>query len=269
MKKHFNDTIYIPDSIQNIVGEKPFYNDNVGMSESKVVIFDDMVLKIGSANKSSLHEATMMQWLEHKLSVPKLLAHVVEADKSYILMSKLQGRIACCDEFLSNPDITVKLLADALKMLWNVDISDCPVSHDLDDTLNEARFRVENGLIDFDSVQPETFSEKGFESPYELLQWLEANKPSIEPCMSHGDFCLPNVFLEYNKVCGFIDLGDSGISDKWRDIALCYRSLKNNLNGFYGKRFTIDFDPDILFKELGITPDRNKLKYWILLDELF
>ena len=33
----------------------------------------------------------------------------------------------------------------------------------------------------------------------------------------HGDFCLPNILAVDDKVVGFIDLGDSGIGDPWRD----------------------------------------------------
>ena len=75
-----------------------------------------------------------------------------------------------------------------------------------------------------------------------------------------------NVFVDNGS--GFIDLGDAGVADKWRDLALCYRSLKHNTDGFYG--YTISgFRPEKLFDELGIAPDWEKLRYYILLDEFF
>ena len=46
------------------------------------------------------------------------------------------------------------------------------------------------------------------------------------------------------------DLGDTGIGDKWRDIALCYRSLKHNFDGSYGGKVYTDFDSDMLFEAL-------------------
>ena len=118
-------------------------------------------------------------------------------------------------------------------------------------------------------TEPETFGKNGFESPAALLEWLEANKPPCEPVLSHGDFCLPNIFLKDGKVSGFIDLGGMGIADKWRDISLCYRSLKHNFDGTFSGKIYKDFDPDMLFEALGIVPDRERLRYWILLDELF
>lgn len=65
------------------------------------------------------------------------------------------------------------------------------------------------------------------------------------------------------------DLGDTGIADKWRDISLCYRSLKHNFDGTFGGKVYPDFDPDMLFDALGIEPNWEKLNYYILLDELF
>ena len=88
-----------------------------------------------------------------------------------------------------------------------------------------------------------------------------------EPVLSHGDFCLPNIFIDHGKIGGFIDLGDTGVGDKWQDIALCYRSLKYNAAGYYGGKVYPDVRPEMLFDALGITPDWEKIRYYILLDE--
>ena len=177
--------------------------------------------------------------------------------------------MSCNEYYMGRPQELLGLLAEALEMLWSVDISDCPRRRDLDTELEEARYRVENGLVDIDQTEPETFGEGGFASPSELLEWLESNKPPIEPVLSHGDFCLPNIFLNGGTVSGFIDLGDMGIGDRWRDISLCWRSLEHNFDGSYGGKVYKDFDPDMLFEKLNIEPDRDKLRYYILLDELF
>lgn len=175
-----------------------------------------------------------------------------------------------CDEyFLENPNELLKLLANALKMLWKIDVSTCPRVRDLQTEINEARYRVENNLVDLEDVEPDTFGENGFKNPNELLKWLEENTPEYEPVFSHGDFCLPNILIENNEISGFIDLGDAGIGDKWRDIALCYRSLKHNFDGTYGGKVYPNFDPDLLFTYLEIEPNYKKIKYYLLLDELF
>jgi kanamycin kinase/aminoglycoside 3'-phosphotransferase-3 len=67
---------------------------------------------------------------------------------------------------------------------------------------------------------------------------------------------------------GFIDVGDLGVGEKWRDIALCYRSLLHNADGTYGPVYP-NIAPDRLFSALGIAPDWEKVRYYRLLDELF
>ena len=69
-------------------------------------------------------------------------------------------------------------------------------------------------------------------------------------------------------ISGFIDMGNCGIADKWEDIAMLYRSLRHYFDGTYGKVYP-GLDPDSFFEELGIEPDREKIDYYILLDELF
>ena len=91
----------------------------------------------------------------------------------------------------------------------------------------------------------------------------------MEPVMSHGDYCLPYIFVQDGRVSGFIDLGKLGIANKWQDIALCYRSLKHNYEWEYGSKPRKDFNKRLLFEKLGVERDWEKIQYYILLDELF
>lgn len=261
--------VVLPESIKRLIEGKPYTLSDIGMSGSRVLMFEDMVLKIEKRADYVEKQVRIMQWLEGKLPAPKVLAFEIMEEKSFLLMSKVQGDMACAEYYLEHPQVLLKALAEAFKMMWSLDISDCPNLRDLDAELAEAKYRVEKELVDLDNVEPTTFGEGGFESPAHLLQWLEENRPENEPVFSHGDFCLPNVLLTDGKVNGFIDLGDAGVGDKWRDIALCYRSLKHNFDGTFGGKVYEDFNPDMLFEALRIEPDWEKLNYYILLDELF
>jgi len=261
--------LHVPSKIKSLIGDKPFTIDDVGMSGNQVLIFEDMVLKIEDSSTAMQKQVEMMQWLEGKIPVPQVLAYEVENEKSYLLMSKMDGVMSCDNYYLEHPQILLEALSCGLKMLWKVDVRECPRSRDLDAVLKEAREQVENHLVDLDNVEPETFGEGGFENPEQLLEWLESHRPSFEPVLSHGDFCLPNIFLENGQIAGFIDLGKTGVGDKWNDIALCYRSLKHNFDGTYGGKVYEDFDSEMLFEKLGIEPDWDKIKYYLLLDELF
>ena len=259
----------VPVNIKLLIDKKSFVVDTIGMSGNQVLIFEDMVLKIEQSSAAVAEQVQMMRWLEGKIPVPKVLAYEEMDGKSYLLMSKISGQMSCDTYYLEHPQILLEGLASGLKMLWDVDIKECPCTRDLDSVLQEARVRVQNDLVDVNEVEPTTFGKGGFESPRHLLEWLENNRPTIEPVLSHGDYCLPNIFLKHGKVTGFIDLGNAGIGDKWYDIALCYRSLKHNFDGTYGGKVYEDFNPDMLFETLEIEPNWEKIKYYLLLDELF
>lgn len=261
--------MYIPQSIQKIVGDAPYEADSIGMSGSAVLCYENMVLKIEPESEGFAGQLAMLRWLDGKLPVPKVLQAVTEDGKQYLLMSRVPGKMSCSPEYMADPDWFVGQMAEALQMLWQVDISTCPKHRTLQNDLLEAEERVSQGLVQTDLVEPETFGDGGFPNPEALLAWLQENQPESEPVLSHGDFCLPNVFLEQGQVSGFIDLGDCGISDKWRDIALLHRSLRHNFNGRYASIPRPDFDPDLLFEKLGIQPNWEKLRYYQLLDELF
>ncbi len=261
--------IFLPKRVQELVAGKPYTLDEIGMSGNQVLLFEDMVLKIEAQSEYVERQVRIMEWLDGNLPVPKIFGYEIYEGKSYLLMSRVQGEMSCVEYYLEHPHVLLEALAQGLQMLWNVDITDCPNVRDLEAELAEARVRVEQGLVDVDNAEPDTFGENGFESPVHLLKWLEENRPVCESVFSHGDFCLPNVFLQDGQVSGFIDLGDAGVGDKWRDIALCYRSLKHNFDGTFGGKVYEDFKPDLLFEALGIEPDWEKLRYYILLDELF
>lgn len=94
------------------------------------------------------------------------------------------------------------------------------------------------------------------------------DQPEEELALSHGDFCLPNILIDGSTI-QYIDLGRTGIADKWFDIALCYRSLSHNYDGAYGGKSYSGLDDLLLFRKLGLDPDWKKIRYYILLDELF
>ena len=260
---------YFPKEIEKIIGGKPYSVDSTGMSDSSVLIFDYMVLKIQPVSRWSENEHIMMDWLKNKVSVPECICNINENGKNYLLMSKISGKMSCDDEYMSNPNLLIPILAEAVKELWRVDISVCPVKNYLSTVLKAAEYRVEHNLVDIGDAEPETFGKDGFKDPEELLVWLYDNKPAEDLVLSHGDFCLPNVFIENGKFSGFVDIGRMGIADRYQDIALCYRSLDHNFSGVYGGKSYGGYNEKMFFSALGIEPDFDKIRYYILLDELF
>ena len=261
--------IELPKTIRQHIAGKPCQTDAVGLSGAKTFLFDDCVLKIDARRRKNDETVEMMRWLEGKLPVPRVIRYEQDEARQYLLMSRIPGRMSCDEYYLSRPRKLTERLAEALQMLWRVDITGCPRVRDLDTELREARYRVEHGLVDVDRVEPATFGPGGFRAPADLLRCLEENRPEYEPVLSHGDLCLPNIFIDGNRISGLVDLGDCGVGDKWRDVAMCHRSLRWNAEGVFGGRTFPDTDPDMLYETLGIEPDREKIRYYMLLDELF
>lgn len=258
----------LPKNIRKHLSNEAYETDHTGMSDSSVLLFQDKILKIQKNTLEAETEYRMMQWLKGRLPVPQVYAHEIQGDVSYLLMSRCPGEMACAKKYISDPDLLTDRLAQGLKKLWEVDISGCPADWRLKRKLEQAQFNVEHGLVDIENTEPGTFGEGGFAGPKELLDWLYGNQPQEEPVLSHGDFCLPNLLFD-EATAWYIDLGRAGIADKWCDIALCYRSLSHNYDGVYGDQHREGLDDLLLFRKLGLAPDWEKIRYYILLDELF
>ena len=250
-----------------------FHKDTVGCSSSDVYRceYNDKVkyLKISDNPNQLSRERDLLLWMKGKLSVPEVLYYNEYEGHAYLLMTKMNGFMSCdCKSDSQNKldrvhepiEKMIELLANGLHMLQSVDISECPFENTLDYKLKEALYNINHNLVNIEDFE----ESNDFNSPLELYQWLLDNRPDEELCFTHGDLCLPNIFIDDNAITGFIDVGCGGIADKWQDIALCVRSLGYNLRHTNSTSYI-----DLLFFHLGIQPNEEKIRYYILLDELF
>ena len=259
-----------PDAIQKRIKNQPYKNDNIGESGSLILIFENMVLKIEPTSCQANNEYEVLKWLQGKLPVPEIIEFERADNYNYLLMSKLDGTMACDEINLKNPEMIVEALADGLKQLWRIDIDNCPYCNRLDKRLKDADYNIEHNLVDVDDFNDDTLGENGFKDVDELYDFLLKNKPPEDLVFTHGDYCLPNIFIGKDKADGFLDLGKAGIADRWQDIALCVRSLKYNVCDLCGLSNDVYLKlKNKLYSLLEITEDKEKLRYYILLDELF
>lgn len=236
----------------------------IGKSAASVYKFQKndtaLFLKIDQNLDKTAQERDVLLWLENKLPVPKVLFYEEHDQTAYLLETAMPGMLSC-EETIDKE--TVRILADGLLLLQSVAISDCSFDRRLDKELKEALYNIEHNLVDANDFETSSLHK----TPTELYLWLCQNRMEEELYFVHGDYCLPNVLI-HDKTCGFIDIGDAGVADKWKDIALCLRSLKYNLRlqGQAGKENELVAH---LFTCLGIEPDWRKIDYYIMLDELF
>lgn len=249
----------LPGRLAPYLQDAPYQEDETGRSDSRVLLFPDKVLKIERSGAESDNERAMYAFLQDKLPVPRVYESFCEDGMNYLLLERVAGEMACFETRLMEPARTVHLLAEGIKRLWQVETANCPADQRLSEKLLRARARLEAGLVDPADTEPETL--KRFGSLQALYRYLDENRPPEDLVFSHGDYCLPNVFLKADAVAGFIDLGRSGVADRFQDIALCVRSMAYN---FGTARHT-----DQLFEELSVARDDAKIDYYILLDELF
>ena len=255
--------------LNKYIAQKDFQINHIGKSGAGVYMFDNMVLKIQPISTDSENEMKMMQWLQGKITIPDIIEQINDNGYSYLLMSKCEGQMSCAEEFMTNPNRLVEQLAGAMYQLWSIPVENCPCRWPLKKRLQQAAEHVSNGNVNIDDAQPDTFSNNGFKDPEHLLQWLMDNQPEETAVVTHGDFCLPNIFLNDAGLTGLIDLGKAGAADRWQDIALCLRSLSNNYSGVYGGKKYSGFKDHMLFDALQIKPEPDLIRYYILLDELF
>lgn len=261
---------YLPEEIRLLTDGLSYTVNETGLSGSEVRVYADRVLKIRPADEETENEKAVAAYLRGKLPAPEILAQAVHGSTSYTLMTRVRGKMLCDQMYLNDIPRLLDLAAEALMKLWSVEISGCPDSVSrLENRLAAARKNVQLGLADMDDAEPGTFGPNGFESPEALLHRLETHRPQEDPVFTHGDCCLPNLFADENGLSGYIDLGRAGIADRWQDIALCIRSISQNLDGRYshGKRYG-SFAPQDLLDRLGIPMDEGKYRYYLLLDEL-
>ena len=261
--------VNLPSQIAKLLANKTYTSNGVGMSNAAVRVYDGSVLKIQPFSTETDNEHKLLQFLSQRNLAPQVIAREVVDGTDFLLMERCRGKMLCDSNLLRQPTKIAEIASQVLHALWNTDVTACPVDMTLHNKLKLAEHNVTHGLVDLGNVNPSTFGANGrFANPEHLLKWLTDNQPREELVVTHGDFCLPNVF--YDGVSAkVIDVGRGGIADRYQDVALLYRSLRDNLMGHYGGEYFGELDERMFFSVLGITPDWDKIDYYILLDELF
>lgn len=109
--------ITIPENIRRLIDGKPYDSDDIGMSGSQIMIFDDSVLKIVKYRKANEDTVHMLRWLEGELPAPKVICFERDSDYQYLFMSKVPGKMSCDEYYLEHPHELLALLAKGRPVL--------------------------------------------------------------------------------------------------------------------------------------------------------
>ncbi|MBJ6121453.1 APH(3')-I family aminoglycoside O-phosphotransferase [Sphingomonas mollis] len=257
----------VPESMAAAVEGYEWARDIVG--ESGGVVYrlhgksdaPDLFLKHGTDAVADevTDEMVRMRWLAAYLPVPRVTHFVRTHDQAWLLMTAMHGRTAY--QLLRSDEQARFAIVDALvaflRRLHAIPVSECPFNSDHLFRLSRARTRIDAGLIEIDDFDDER---QGWtaEQVWTAMQGLLPM--ALDPVVTHGDFSLDNLLIHDGEVVGVIDLGRVGIADRYQDLAILWNCLD-------------EFDPslqDRLWQQYGIAdPDRSKLQFHLMLDELF
>ena len=203
-----------------------------------------------------LKEKMAYELLNEYLIVPEVIFYEIVGDYEVLCISELSGNnFEQLNGFISENEI-IRLYAKGLKSIHSLPINICNVNIKIEDRIKQASYRVENNQVNYDDFEQEY---KKY-TPKELLHILVDKKPiKTDLVLTHGDYCFDNLILTKDNLVGYIDLGNSGIADRYQDIAIAIRSIKHN----YGIEYV-----DLFCAEYGIDRiDYEKMEFYIILDE--
>jgi kanamycin kinase len=210
-------------------------------------------------------EAERMVWAAPYLPVPVVVALEQTEGCTILITEALPGLDGTDSHWDGDVPGLVRAFAEGLAS-FHAAVGEewCPFRFHNDAALEHVHRRIHAGLID-----PARTFEREFSglTVAAALALLEESVPGIEDLVvCHGDYCPPNVLLtggsvsggsvSGGKVTGFVDLGEMGVADRWRDIAIGAWST--------GWNFGPEYEP-LFYEGYGVVPDPERIRFYRLL----
>ncbi|QIS13900.1 aminoglycoside 3'-phosphotransferase [Nocardia arthritidis] len=237
------DTTGLPRAVAEVLGAAPTVSTaHEGMSGGVVLVDGRYWVKRGP---HAIDEHARLHWLAGQgIALPEVV--VFERD---VLVLADAGAPS-----LARHPAPGALLGETLRGLHRLPIETCPFDGRLDTVLARAAERVAAGSVDPADYD---FDHHGL-APEQILARLRDERPAErELVVAHGDYTPSNVLLGGIV----IDVGTLGVADRYRDLALAVRDLRDDFGAGEVERF---------FAAYGLAePDERRLEYYRLLDELF
>jgi kanamycin kinase len=240
------ETLSLPDELNKWIGNAPIYESS-GESGARTVFINrdgGAFLKI-SAYGSLLRSSQLQTYFsKHKLSSPVI--QYLSVDRDYLITAPIKGDDGISEKYLAEPQRLSEVFGQSLRLLHEVDASDCPIK----DRMSELRLLAgsssfrQTHLDDIAKFIGIAHAGTSFEEITALSGLLKND------VLIHGDYCLPNIILNNWAFEGFIDVADGGLGDRHYDLAWGLWTLKHNLKSSkYGRRFLDAYGRDCIDKD--------------------
>jgi aminoglycoside phosphotransferase len=128
----------------------------------------------------------------------------------------------------------------------------------LDERLQEAQWRLRHGAIDEDDIDPQ-YKHLSLQQLFDDM--IKHLPKTAEEVFTHGDFCFDNLLFNGEALSGFIDMGRGGRGDRYQDLAIAARSVRET----FGEKML-----GLFFTSYGLNnPSEEKLRFYTMLDEFY
>ena len=254
----------IPNDLKTVLLQYNLIGATKGRLGDEIVKYENsnshqvVYLKFGEgvSAKSLNLEATTLSWLGDKgLIIPKVVYHNQKGNWTYLLISGVGGLPAHKVRDLNKEDI-LKTVAYALHKFHMISFEKPEQLDTLDKDLEKIQQYIFLKVVD----SKKFIAANEGKTPEEVFGYLDSHRDLFnKDSLTHGDYCLPNVLIDGNNF-GFIDLGDCGSGDKYKDFSSMEVSIKRNFGAEWIETFYRYYDPSLKI-------DQEKIKYYQLIDQ--
>lgn len=199
-------------------------------------------------SRSLEREAVLTDYFHSKGLAAKLCYYRMgEMGCDWMLTERVAGEDCTDKNYLADPKRLASLLGERLRMLHELDCSDCPFDH-FERYYATAERNYKAGA--YDLSYSEGFGD--YRAPEEAWTVIAHEGHLLKGgTLLHGDYCLPNVMLDDWRFSGFIDLGNGGVGDRHIDLYWGIWSLRYNLKtDAYAERFLDAYGRDRVEEEI-------------------
>jgi kanamycin kinase len=239
--------MWLPEEIRAIGHGSDIY-DSSSSPEARVYFIDrdgGYYLKVGAAN-SLRREAEMTAYFYKKGLGAEVISYI-SGEKDIMLSRAMAGLDCTSEKYLAEPKRLCDITAERLRMLHELDASDCPVRDRVGEYIAMGELNYAKGTYNTDHF-PDSFGYRSGEEAYRVLQ--EGKHLLKNEVLIHGDYCLPNIMLDAWRFSGFIDVGNGGVGDRHVDLYWGAWTLRYNLGtDVYRNRFFDAYGRDLVDQE--------------------
>lgn len=216
------------------------------------------VQSVLSIEEGLAKERDVYTWLLGKMPVPEVKFFTVHDGVEYLCMTEIPGKTLEAFQKVWTDEELVARYASALRQLHGLPLDTAVPYWSLEDRLRVAQVRLHERAIDEDDIDPQ-FKHLSLQELFDEM--MKLNPGDLDEVCTHGDYCFDNLLFDGDALSGLIDMGRGGRGDRYQDLAIAARSVREA----FGEEMM-----GLFFSSYGLNnPSAEKLLFYTMLDEFF